>query len=170
MVSRSVLLGTAGLGALALAALVLTLVRRPADRSRPATRALVRVASIAILAQAVHFIEELVTGFYERFPATLGLASWPLDFFVTFNVAWLAIWILSAAALRTGHRAAFFPLWFLALASAANGLAHPVLAARAGGYFPGLLTAPFAAVAGIVLLRRLMVMTAEPGRATIPAS
>ena len=164
------LLGTAGLSALALAALVLTLVRTPADRLRAGTRAVVRVASVAILVQAVHFGEELVTRFYQRFPATLGLESWPPGFFVAFNVAWLAIWILSAAALRTGHRAAFFPLWFLAVASMANGAAHPLLAVRAGGYFPGLLTSPVAGVAGLVLFQRLLAITEGAGKATIPAS
>lgn len=168
--NQSILVGTAGLGALAVVALILTLARRPVGRGPTQSRSDLWIVFAAVLLQAAHFAEELTAGFYVRFPQSLGLEVWPAGFFVAFNLAWLALWCASAAALRTRRRVALFPIWFLSLASMANGLAHPVLAARAGGYFPGLLTAPFAAVAGIVLFRRLLVMTAEPGRATIPAS
>ena len=41
----------------------------------------------------------------------------------------------------------------------ANGLAHPLLAIRAGGYFPGLATAPLVGVVGVMLFRRLLRIT-----------
>jgi protein-S-isoprenylcysteine O-methyltransferase Ste14 len=43
----------------------------------------------------------------------------------------------------------------------ANAAAHPLLAMRVGGYFPGLLTAPLVGAVGIWLCVRL-VATAEP--------
>jgi hypothetical protein len=56
-----------------------------------------------------------------------------------------------------------FPLWFLGIACALNGLAHPLLALRSGGYFPGLITSPLVGVAGVLLLWRTLRVTA-PGR------
>jgi hypothetical protein len=101
------------------------------------------------------------TGFHERFPELLGLAPWPVWFFVSFNLFWLAIWILSAWALGARRRAAFFPLWFLAIGCSANGVAHPLLSMRTRGYFPGLVTSLLVDVVGILLLRRLALIT-EP--------
>jgi hypothetical protein len=157
---RSILLGTAGLSVAAAAALLLTLARGGIDASEPRRRAAVRLAAVAVLLQALHFSEELATGFHHRFPEVLGLAPWSLGFFVPFNLFWLAVWALSIRALAARRRAALFPLWFLAIASVANGVGHPLLSLRAGGYFPGLATSPLVGVAGVLLFRRLLAITA----------
>jgi hypothetical protein len=159
---RSILLGTAGLGVAALAALVLTLVRGGPSAGRAELRAAARLAALVVLVQAAHFGEELVTGFQRHFPEALGLAPWPAAFFVPFNLFWLAVWALACRRLAAGSRLALLVLWFLGLAAVANGVAHPLLAARAGGYFPGLVTAPLLGVAGLLLLRRLASVTRSP--------
>ncbi|MCP5090226.1 MAG: hypothetical protein GY949_04810, partial [Gammaproteobacteria bacterium] len=46
---------------------------------------------------------------------------------------------------------AYFAAWFLAIAGMLNGVAHPLLAIAAGGYFPGLITSPFIGAAGVWL-------------------
>jgi hypothetical protein len=74
---------------------------------------------------------------------------------VTFNLAWVLAWILGSRGLLSRRRAALFPLWFLGIAALGNGIAHPLLALRHNGYFPGVITAPAVAVAGLLLLRRL---------------
>ncbi len=79
---------------------------------------------------------------------------------ISFNVAWLVIWALSAWGLARRHHVALFPLWFLGIGSVANGLLHPLLALNAGGYFPGLATSPVMAVVGALLLARLSRVTA----------
>ena len=147
------------LGAAALFALFLTLTRRWADMSREHVSRLARIAVVTILGQACHFAEELAMGFHERFPETFGLAPIPLAWFVSFNVAWLVIWVLSVLGLGTGSRAASFPLWFLGVACILNGIAHPALSALSGGYFPGLLTSPAVGVLGVLLLRSLFAVT-----------
>jgi hypothetical protein len=124
-----------------------------ADPAR--VRGAARAGAVAIALQAAHFAEELATGFERRFPESLGLAPWSVRFFVALNLLWLAAWVASVPGLRARRRAALFPLWFLALAAVANGVGHPLLAARAGGYFPGLFTSPLVGVAGAVLLWRL---------------
>jgi hypothetical protein len=115
-----------------------------------------------MLAIALHFghsAEELFGGFNARFPALLGLPPWSLAFFVSFNLFWIAVWALSIFGLRARIRAALFPVWFLAIGSAANGLEHPAFAAIQGSYFPGLWTSPFVGIVGLLLLHRLTVFT-----------
>ena len=45
--------------------------------------------------------------------------------------------------------------WFLAIAGMFNGIAHPLLAVAAGGYFPGLASSPFIGAASVWLWFRL---------------
>jgi hypothetical protein len=147
------------LGGAGVSAGFLTVSRGWAAESRILAPGAVRVALVVILAQAAHFTEELRTGFDERFPALFGLAPMSLRFFVSFNVAWLVIWSLSCWGLAVRRRPALFPLWFLAIAGAANGVAHPLMSVAVGGYFPGLATSPLIGVLGVVLLRRLLAVT-----------
>jgi len=156
---RSILPSVVFLGVAAAIALFLTFNRGWAERDRTRTRRAVQIALVAILSQAVHFSEELSTGFYERFPALFGLPPMSLRFFVSFNLAWLVIWSLCAWGLATRRRAALFPLWFLGIASIANGIAHPSFSVLAGGYFPGLVTSPVVGILGVLLLQRLLLLT-----------
>ena len=102
----------------------------------------------------------MTTGIHERLPAAFGLAPLSLRLFVSFNLAWLGIWALSVWGLARRRHVALFPLWFLGVASVANGLLHPLLALNARGYFPGLATSPLVAVVGALLLARLSRVTA----------
>lgn len=160
---RSILLGTLGLDVALVAAVVLAIRRRPRS---PADIASLRVADwyVAVIAlQFAHFAEEYMTGFQIRFPEALGLEPWSAKFFVNFNLAWLAAWLLSVPLVRRGFRPVFFLPWFLAIAAVVNGLAHPLLCLRAGGYFPGIWTAPALGVAGAMLWHRLWKGTAPAG-------
>lgn len=155
---RSELAGTAGLWVAFAVAVALTFARRG---WRP-DAALPRLAWLAIAVQTAHFSEEWITGFRMQFPAALGLAEWSAAFFVSFNAAWIVVWIAALVALRRGVRVAVLPVWFLGLGMVANGVAHPLLALAAGRYFPGLYTAPVEGIVGVVLLMKL-------GSATRPA-
>lgn len=151
--AASILLGTAGLTVAALVALSLSTSRgMPAAVVAPVQR----LTLLGVVIHGGHFAEEYVTGFYRRFPELLGLVSWPASFFVGFNVAWMTIWLCCIPALRRFPRAAGLPVWFLAIASAANGVVHPLLALATGGYFPGLWTSPLTGLLGLVLLRTLL--------------
>jgi hypothetical protein len=142
-------------------------IRLAQSRSSPPEAASDRIAAASVLGiataiQCAHFAEEWATGFHARFPALLGLDPMPLSFFVPFNLAWIAVWIVSIPFLRLGRRAAFFAAWFLAIAGILNGVAHPMMAIASSGYFPGLITSPFIGVAGVILWQRLQRATAEP--------
>jgi len=155
----SIMPSVAILGFAAVIAMYLTASRVWADDDSIRMRDAVRIAAAAVLCQAGHFTEELLTGFHYRFTELFGLAPMSLGFFVSFNVTWLLIWSVSCWGLALRHRAALFPLWFLGIASVLNGMAHPGLAILARGYFPGLATSPIVGVLGILLLRRLGTVT-----------
>ncbi len=160
---RSILVGTAGLSIAAVAALLLTLARGEVTASDSELRSAVRLAFLTTLVQAGHFVEELATGFHRLFPELLGLSPWSLRFFVSFNLVWIAAWMLSLWGLGARRRIALFPLWFLGIAGLANGLAHPALSLRTGGYFPGLISSPAVGILGVLLLRRLGRITGSEG-------
>lgn len=120
-----------------------------------------RMLAIATGAQGLHFFEEFVTGFDARFPALFGLPPMPQSIFVAFNLLWIGIWLVSIPGLRHSRPVAFFAAWFLAIAGALNGVAHPLLAVVAGGYFPGLFTSPIIGIAGVLLFRKLINATRE---------
>src|SRR5262245_34553221 len=102
---RSELVGTAGLSIALVAAVLLMLYRRPvAVRTEERRRTTILLAVVVVL-QAGHFGEEFVTRFYEAFPTSLGLAPWPVGFFLAFNLTWLAIWAIAAFGLQAGYRA-----------------------------------------------------------------
>lgn len=146
--------GTAALSVVLVAAIAVTLVRRP-DSERLVSAGL--AAMIAIAVQLAHFGEELFTAFNRRFPDILGLEPWPDSFFVAFNVFWLSIWAsaVGAVLVRRFTVPAAAALWFLGLAAILNGVAHPILGFATGGYFPGLVTAPFSGLAGLFLVWKL---------------
>jgi hypothetical protein len=156
---RSMLMGTAGLSVAAIAAVLLTMMRRLVDGDPVVRERTVRLFLIGLAAQSLYFMEEDVTGFAYRFPALLGLTPWPQNFFVVFNLIWLSVWILSAIGLQKGYRFALFPVWFFAIAAVANGIAHPLLAVIARGYFPGLITSPVIGFVGVLLGLRLFKLT-----------
>lgn len=149
----SVVTGTAGLTTAAIAAAFLS-ISRPALPAGAVPR-IRRLTLFGVLLQLTHFAEEYASGFNVRFPELLGLPPWSLAFFVSFNLVWVILWILAAASLSSHPRMALFPIWFLAIASLANGIFHPLAALATGGYFPGLWTSPLVGVLGVVLVRAL---------------
>jgi hypothetical protein len=156
---RSILTGTALLWLGAALALLLTILRRPVEGDLAGRKQTAQLFLLGLAVQSLHFLEEFVTHFQERFPAMLGLPPWPDGFFVTFNLVWLSVWILSAIDLERGYRYALFPVWFFSIAAMMNGIAHPMLAIAARGYFPGLLTSPVLGVLGLLLWLRLVGLT-----------
>src|SRR5262249_18487107 len=161
---RSILAGTAGLSAGAFLALLLSILRRPAGKEVVNYEQTARLFLIGVSAQSLHFMEEFVTRFQDRFPELLGFPAWPEHFFVAFNLTWLIVWFPSGGGLQKGFRVALFPVWFFAIAAIVNGIAHPMLALVARGYFPGLISSPVLGVTGVLLWQRLLALTRPSGK------
>jgi hypothetical protein len=120
-------------------------------------RELMPVYVTAIGAQVVHLIEEYRTGFHRDFPPVFGQPPWSSERFLLFNLAWLIVFGLAGIGLVRGWRLAVVAALFLALGGGIlNGMAHAALAVRAGGYFPGLYTAPLVFGIGSYLAFRLL--------------
>lgn len=151
----SFLQGTIPLDVMLLVAVYLTLSHGSGPSDKRARYRLIGLFAAAIVVQGFHFAEEWMTGFNVLFPEMLGLPPWSVALWAGFNIGWIAIWCVTILGLLRPWRPALFPVWFLAVACLVNGIAHPLLALAAGGYFPGLWTSPFAGLVGLVLLRRL---------------
>lgn len=150
------------LSSVSIAAVCLAVTRRSPIEAKVQRRDAALALSMAVGAQTMHFVEEWVTGFHELFPALVGLPAMSLRAFVTFNMAWIVIWISSIWGLGSGRPTAFFAAWFLALAGMFNGIGHPLMALSAGGYFPGLVTSPLIGLISVWLWLRLRGATREP--------
>lgn len=151
----SLLPSIAVLGLAAFAALRLSLLRPSSTRLAMECATASQVLTLTTAIQAGHFAEEWATGFHIRFPALFGLEPMPLWFFVGFNLILISVWIASVPMLRSGRQTAFFAAWFLAIAGMLNGVAHPLLAAVSGSYFPGLISSPFIGLASLFLWKQL---------------
>lgn len=150
----AILFGLSGIVVLLVAAGFLSITRGRIESDQAAAR--VRGFGVAaIIWQSIHFFEEYSQGFYIRFPELLGLTPWPSSFFTSFNLAWILICTISAAIVGKSSKLPIFPLWFLALASLANAIAHPLMALASMGYFPGLWTSPISGLLGLLLLRSI---------------
>jgi len=116
---------------------------------------------LLILAQAAHSVEEYAFRLYDQFPPARFIAdSFGFDRpvgFVLFNILIIlfGLWCWFAR-LRPQHRSARGYAWFWTLLELGNGLGHIGLALLAGGYFPGLFTAPLLLATGGWLAFRLI--------------
>src|SRR4051794_15882583 len=156
---RSMVFGPSVLYGVAIVALVLSIARKPMKNCSAAIDGIIGLYVVGIACQCLHFTEEFVTGFYIRAPKFLGFVAWSEEFFVTFNLIWIALWLLAAVGIKKQIRIAFFPVWFFAIGMIGNAVWHPLLCLATRSYFPGLFTSPFAGVIGVILLSRLLKLT-----------
>jgi hypothetical protein len=106
-----------------------------------------RIFLALVLAQAAHSVEEYAFRLYDVLaPARYVSSIFGVDRQIGFLIVNSALVLFGlwcwAARVRPGRGAARGLAWFWALLEIANGCAHLALAALAGGYFPGLATAP----------------------------
>lgn len=149
------------LGSLAAIALFVVTARPPSAANVADNYAAARALRLAIAAQCLHFVEELLFDLRTVLPSLFELPRMPISLFLTLNLAWIAIWFASIRGLKSGRKDAFFAAWFLGIAGIFNAMAHPALAVVAGGYFPGLVSAPVVGAAGVWLVARLHRATAR---------
>ncbi len=109
-----------------------------------------------VLAQAAHSIEEYSFALYEVFPvarfASSLVSSDLATGFAVLNSLFVVfgLWCYGVPV-RLGWSSARPLGWLWVAIELGNAVGHTALALRAGGYFPGVGTAPFLLVLAIVL-------------------
>jgi hypothetical protein len=114
-----------------------------------------------ILTQAAHSVEEYVFRLYDvlapaRFISGLFSSDLPTGFAI-FNagIFVFALWCY-LARVRPAHPAARQWVWLWVVVEAANGIGHAAMAIEAGGYVPGVATAPVLLATAVWLAMRLL--------------
>ena len=120
-----------------------------------------RAAFLALIcAQAAHSTEEYLLHLYDvLLPARVVSGLFSTDLargFATANIILVAagVWCY-LARVRPGHPSASAIAWFWASLELMNGIGHTGFALAAGGYFPGLATAPFLLAISFYLMTKL---------------
>jgi len=123
-----------------------------------------------VLAQAAHSVEEYLGHLWESIPPARflsGLVSSNLEHgFVIINIGLLAfgLWCFFWPV-RRGWPVAVPLAWFWVALEIINGIGHPFWSLRAGGYTPGLATAPVLLLLAADLARQLRRAAHEPSNA-----
>jgi hypothetical protein len=114
-----------------------------------------------VAAQAAHSLEEYAFALYDVFPVARfasGLISSNLAAgFAALNITLVAfgVWCY-VVPIRSAWPSARTLAWLWVLVALGNGVGHPALALRTGGYFPGVATAPILLVLASYLGARLL--------------
>ena len=101
-----------------------------------------------LVAQAAHSVEEYIGRFWESFPPAhflTGLVSQDREWsFVALTIVLMSfgLWCLLVPVRRGWPSAVYFG-WGWVIVEAINGIVHTAWTVRAGGYTPGVATAPF---------------------------
>lgn len=92
--------------------------------------------------QLLHFAEEYVTGFTIEMAKLLSDETYPINYWVTFNMVAYAIFILGGIVLfKRMTEFMIIPVFFLVVGVLLNAAAHILISIYVGGYFPGLFSA-----------------------------
>lgn len=117
----------------------------------------------AVAVQVVHLGEEYLFGFAPRFSTLFdtNIVWSERSFLSVFVFGFVPLWILAALAMLSSvpvlRDLGNYFAWFYALgAGLINAVAHFVFPVLAGGYYPGLYTAPLHLVMSIVLIYALL--------------
>ncbi len=160
----SSIIPTQGLFILGLAAVVayvgwlLTSFRNPIESQQ-----VVYVYLLAVSVQVIHLGEEYLFGFAPRFSSLFNTnIIWSeRSFLSVFVFGFVPLWILAALAMLSRipilRDFGNYFAWFYALgAGLINAIAHFVFPILAGGYYPGLYTAPLHLIMSIFVIYVLL--------------
>ncbi len=116
---------------------------------------------LASIVQIVHMLEEYLSGFPQEFPVLLNAEPWTNQFFLTvFVFIGVSIYLAAAIGLVYRIQASYYIVWWFAIVPGmANAVAHISLAAIAGDYFPGIITAPFSLAVNAILIIKLLYLS-----------
>ena len=124
----------------------------------PEPAAFVPLFFLLLAWQFIHFDEEFLTGFYDKFPALYGSSPYTVEKFVTINMASYFVFVLACVLVFTRRiRFLVLPmLFFIVYGAIGNAIAHTVWVIMVKGYFPGFFTAQLYWVLGPLVLARFV--------------
>jgi hypothetical protein len=108
--------------------------------------------------QFIHFAEEFLTRFNERFPQLYGTRAFSPELFVSFNMASYFVFVIACLLVFT-KRLNFLlipVLFFLVYGAIGNAITHTWWVVWQRGYFPGFYTAQLYWLLGPWALSRLL--------------
>lgn len=112
---------------------------------------------LGLACQLLHFAEEYLTHFDQRFPVLFGGEPYPRDIFVVFNLFSYAVFIIGWLGVKRGIQPLFIPaLFFVTYRMIGNAIMHVVFCIMVGGYFPGIYTSLLYWVLGPLTLREIL--------------
>jgi hypothetical protein len=98
---------------------------------------------LTIAWQFIHFTEEYLTGFYNRFPSLYGHTPYPLYLFISFNMVSYFVFVVACLLVFTKSLKflAVPVLFFLVYGAMGNAITHTWWVILQKSYFPGFYTA-----------------------------
>ena len=107
---------------------------------------------ITIPLLTLHGVEEYTGRLYETLPPRFGLEPFEPSQFTSFNLVWLAVFLVAAVGVFKRIRLSLLVVWFVALLGCiGNALFHGYLSLQDGAYVPGVITALINFPMGITL-------------------
>jgi hypothetical protein len=112
---------------------------------------------LALALQQLHFAEEFLTHFNERWPQEIFHAQpMPLRKWILVNLVSNTAFTLGAIALYRGIRLPMLVVWFFTVMGVlGNAIQHPIYCLKVRGYFPGFYTSLLYWILGPVVFRSL---------------
>lgn len=116
---------------------------------------------LLILTQAAHSLEEYFGALWDALtPARAVSGLFSQDLPTGFAIANTLIVLLGVLCylgpVRRCWQSATAVAWFWAILELSNGIGHSLFALDAGGYFPGVYTAPLLIVFSLLVIHRLL--------------
>ncbi|MET7465536.1 hypothetical protein [Nonomuraea sp. NPDC005501] len=128
------------------------------NRRLPDASRVLPIYLIGLAWQFLHFGEEFMNGFNERWPTEVfGAQAMSLPLFVWINMISYAAFAMGALAIYRGWRVPLLIAWFFAIMGAmGNAIGHPIYDLVSGDLaFPGIVTSLGYWVIGPILVYRL---------------
>ena len=106
--------------------------------------------------QFIHFAEEHMFGFDEKFGMLFGGCGYDHNFFVGFNMLAYFLFSLGAIGLYKNFKPFMFvAMFFIVYGMLGNAIGHIAYCAMVRGYFPGIYTSLLNLIIGPLLIRQL---------------
>ncbi len=128
---------------------------RTFHRDLPSPRQFLPVYGSALAWHGLHLYEEYTYEFYTLWPEMAGVPAWHAGQFLSFNLVFDGLFVLSGVAVALRIRMLSYWVSFLVVGTFVTAIGHIVVAAWLWEYFPGVATAPGSIAFGAIVGARM---------------